>query len=294
MQLLSTKTSWDGDLEAAYDQAVEAWRSSPAPGEEQYRATVFPLSCERIRRARAEDSPLDLLFVPVGTQSYAPILATLANPARLTVLLHTAESQPHAECVRQSLPVQEFVPIQINGSDALDIAAKMRDVYHTRGLPPGSQVGADITGGRKPTSATIAAVGSSFRWRLFYIDGTQERLHNGLAHHEKVIVLPSMLDVFGVQKREILRALIDAECWRAALRQLRGLMDESLASARDRQLQRLLKTLYRWDTVDLDALPSLLGPVMAHAVLGPMSGSSNKERVFQRIRRRCRKLAGLS
>ena len=152
-----------------------------------------------LRRARAGIAPLDLLFVPVGTQPYAPILAIIANPSRCVALLETERSAPHGaqvdEACREALPAA-YLHVLAAETDIADIGNKMKAVYDTRGLPSGANVGVDITGGRKPMTAAIAGVGSLYDWRLFYVDAVHERERAGLGHHERIVELKNVLDVY--------------------------------------------------------------------------------------------------
>ncbi len=233
--MLSTRANWS---EEAYEQSIEGWLGAPGHAEELYRTSVFPLACERMRRLRSKVEPLELLFVPVGTQPYAPILAALANPSRLVALLESDESHSYGMQVEQALSSETlFLHTRVSPTDFADISEKMRAVYETQGLP--RSVGADLTGGTKPMTATVAGVGSLFGWRLFYLAGQYVRERSGFAHHERVLELPSLLDLFGSRRRLSALTLLKGRAFRAAVEELKELIQESVASQADRLLLRL-------------------------------------------------------
>lgn len=234
------------DISRRYESSVGRWlnEKDPERSAEIYVGETFPLACMRMRAARADVERLDLLFVPVGTQPFAPIMAILGNPARCVALLETAESRPFGLLVEKALAYDSettFLHVKIDPADTIDIGSKMKAVFDTRGLPPGALVGADITGGRKPTTAAIAGVGSVFGWRLFYVEATFERDKQGLGHHEMVVELPNVIDVFGVRKRETIFALLEAGAFGSGIKQLEKFVEESCASQADRQILILAK-----------------------------------------------------
>lgn len=235
---LVTHATWEGDLDDAYDTLVGQWLAMQ-PGAEAslfYREHVFPLTCERLRRNRDGLDPLDLLFIPVGTQPYAPTLAALANPAACVALLVTEASAPYGRQVADSLqgPESLFLQVRVHETDVADIALAIRDVFDSRSLPSGSGVGADTTGGTKVMTAAMAGVGSLYGWRLFYVASQYERAF-GLSHHERIVLLDNVLDVFGARRREEAMALLRAGACSAAERAFRDLAAESAASEQDRR-----------------------------------------------------------
>jgi hypothetical protein len=246
-EILAVSTSWEGELETAYEQAVSRWiGEADAPAAEAvYRTETFPLACERIRQARAGVPRLDLLFVPVGTQPYAPILAVVGNPAECVALLETPESWPHGQLVEAALGPDgstQFLHVRIDQTDVIDIAQKMKAVFDSRGLPSAASVGADVTGGRKTMTAAVAGVGSLFGWRLFYVEGVQVRERMGYAHHERIIELANVLDVFGSRRRETALALLAAGACEAAAAELAALELTSAASLEDANLRLFART----------------------------------------------------
>ena len=236
---LTTHAAWEGDLDQAYDIAVSDWLGM-APGAEAeafYRQQVFPLTCERLRRDREGVEPLDLLYVPVGTQPYAPTLAVLANPAACVALLETPTSARFGREVEAALGEDSgttFLHVQVHETAVADISLAIRDVFDARALPSGSRVGADTTGGTKVMTAAMAGVGSLYGWRLFYVASTFERAF-GFSHHEHVVVLDNILDVFGARRREEALALLAAGACAQAEQAFLALVAESAASLADRR-----------------------------------------------------------
>lgn len=236
---LPTHATWEGDLDQVYDSAVAEWLGME-PGLEAaafYRQRVFPLTCERFRRDRDGVEPLDLLYIPVGTQPYAPTLAALANPAACVALLETSASAPYGQEVEAALaagsPETVFLHVRVHETAVADIALAIRDIFDTRALPSGSKVGADTTGGTKVMTAAMAGVGNLYGWRLFYISSTFERKF-GFSHHEHLVLLDNVLDVFGARRREEALALLSAGACAAAEEAFLALVAESAASAGDR------------------------------------------------------------
>ncbi len=242
---LSTRARWRGALSDAYDEAVEFWlgEADPEKAAAFYRKTTFPLACERIRMGREGVPRLELLFVPVGTQPYAPILAILGNPSRSVALLETPETREYGLEVEEAVgaDVGTWLHLRIDGTDVGGMARTMRDCFDACGLPGGRQVGADITGGRKTMTAAIAGVGSLFGWRLFYVRGVQERGKWGYAHHERIEELPNVLDQFGDLRRESAATLLRGGACLPAHRLYSQVAEESCASRLDRQWARFAR-----------------------------------------------------
>jgi len=198
---------------------------------------VFPLTCERFRRDREGVEPLDLLYVPVGTQPYAPTLAILANPAACVALLETPTSARFGAEVEQALGPDSgttFLHVRVHETAVTSIALAIRDVFDARALPSGSRVGADTTGGTKVMTAAMAGVGSLYGWRLFYVASTFERAF-GFSHHEHVVLLDNVLEVFGARRREEALSLLAAGACRPAEQLFLALIRESAASTADRR-----------------------------------------------------------
>jgi len=267
------------DSRADYDEAVERWlaEADPRKARDQYRQHVFPLACERVRRADLEQP--DLLFVPVGTQPYAPALAVCAWPARCVALLETPESAAFGEELAQAWrePDVHFLHVRVEATDLDDIATKMRAVYESRGLP--GDVVADITGGRKTMTAAVAGMASLLGWRLTYVEGVQVRERDGLTHHERILELPNLLELTGERRRERALSLLAAGATRAAERELSQLVSASGASRRDRDLLAVARAARALREGNFKSLARTLKP--AARALGEEAGLPPEEALEQ-------------
>ncbi|CAN0195388.1 unnamed protein product, partial [Phaeothamnion confervicola] len=219
----------------AYDKAVEAWLKIKDEDEREafYRTEVFPRSCSRLR-AQAEDDIADLLFVPIGTQSYAPILACIANPAQVIVLLHSESSYPYAQLVEATLASEghQFKLVRIQELDVADIAEKMQSCYDSLGQPEREGVICDQTGGTKVMTAAVAGVAAVNGWTQTYIASTF--IQKGGSHHESRVVLDNLFDKMGGWHRGMAWRLASLGQFEAGADALRKAAEESLASRMDR------------------------------------------------------------
>lgn len=232
---------------AQYDTAIEKWKTYKAKPrtvqEKFYREKVFPLSCLRILHDRRMVPRRRLLFVPVGMQPYAPLLAILGNPAETVALLYSPESQIFAEEIEREfggLGDTHFLFLPISPVDVTDIALAMKSAYVRQGSPPGNEVAADISGGKKAMSAAVAGVGAHFGWDVFYVEGIQERELLGFSHHERILPIANVLEAFGFRERGRILDLIAAGATHAAVTQLNQFMEDNLVSASDRAVQSLV------------------------------------------------------
>ena len=219
--------------DGVYDAAVASWLAF-SPGKEAiafYRAEVFPRSCQRIRPEG--DSQDRLLFVPIGTQPYAPILAALANPSQIVVALYTKESAEYLSEVIESLEEENprIEPILVDGYDGSDIVRKVQSAYDTFGQPDPNLVTVDQTGGTKPMSSALAGVAALNRWDLIYIKGKHERQHQGYAHHETLLRLSNPFQQFGGFQRVLALQLAQQGEFAGAARCLREALADSVAGA---------------------------------------------------------------
>ncbi len=257
------------DLATRYDEVVGRWLAMADDRDAArafYEAEVFPVGCALMHERRGGLEPLELLFVPVGTQPYAPILAILGNPTRCVALLETETSAPHGETVQEALESHldtTFLHVRISDTDMVDIGTKMRAVYQSRGLPSAHDVAADITGGRKPMTAAVAAIGGLYGWRLFYVEGKFERALGGLAHHERIVELANVIQVFGNTRRDKALELLMAGAVAQGVRELEAVVDASAASAADQALLDYARAALALRDGDLDGLRELVGPALA-------------------------------
>jgi hypothetical protein len=217
-------------------------------GEAYYRTELFPRSCRRIR-ALAPEQPVDLLFVPVGTQPYPPILACLGTPSKRVVLLHSARSREYAEEVREALEGEgnrQFHLVLIKELDSADMAQKLRSCYDTFGQPPADRVVCDQTGGNKIMTSTVAGFAALNGWRQVYVQSEFMKNQAG-SYDEKVLVLPNLFEALGGFNRTLALHLAQEGQFAAATASLKKAMDEALSTGSDEELYHRLRLagLYR-------------------------------------------------
>jgi hypothetical protein len=282
--------------EADYDAAVQRWRNLTRRDEwtAYYDETLFPMSCARMRARGGEQERLRLLVVSVGTQAYAPTLAVLANPADQVVLLESPESTVYGEQVAARLSGDSrFVHVRIDPMDMVDIARKVEDSFALAGYPGGSEVGCDITGGRKTMSAALAGVAALNGWRMFYIEGSYEREKNGLSYFENCVELPNLFQELGHVRREQARTF--ASCGRlgAAARLMRELSAEGNTDDRKRLvLLRAGRALRRADWPGLKQRVENLESKLAQQALCRAEQSGSAELALPWIAARCQAQEG--
>ncbi len=226
------------ELEAAEAELLAEWEGLPRGEKAQrfYDTRLFPLACERMRRIGASGPAAELAFVPVGTQPYSPILAALANPARLTLLLHTEGSRSHCEQVRAALadePLRlEPRPIG-DGTDGHRIARVVQGELVAAGLPGAEEVVVDVTSGRKATVAVLGAIAAVRGFRQGYIEGNPSRRHPTLFVNERYVAVANVRDYFREGERSTAMALLAAGSFAAASRLFLAMGTTSGAGARD-------------------------------------------------------------
>ncbi len=174
-----------------------------------YDEEVFPREAERIRRAAvAAARSLELLFVTVGTQSRAPILAAIATPASYVVFLHTPGSKKYAEEAVDALGLSASEAVLCDIGDATDSAQLYKVVFgiwRDRGRP--SRVAVDVTGGSKPMTAGASAVSFAMpQCETVYI--AQETARKRFQVRERRIAVENPFQFFGEIDRATARALL--------------------------------------------------------------------------------------
>lgn len=239
------------DLGPGTEAALAAWEAVEDAREAArlYDQEVFPWVCERMRRAGLQQEESKLAFVPVGTQPYSPLLAALANPAAIVVLLHTSESRSFAELVRDRLRDERSV-IELrdvgNGLDALRTAGVMDAEYRACGEPLGAEVVVDITSGRKATVAAMGAYAAVRGFRQVYIEGHPSRVHRTFMVDERFVALANVRALAGAMPRERGLALLEAGAYGAAADAFEQAAEASAAGVRDRALAALSRGLAHW------------------------------------------------
>jgi hypothetical protein len=193
------------ELESQRAEALQAVEEAdPKEAAELYRSLAFPLAAERIRRMATPDLA-DLLFVPVGTQAYTPILAALATPSLNLVLLATDVSRPFAEVAREALaPERSSIAIVSlgDGSDSVQMSRSLLREAALAQSPPPLKVTVDISGGLKAMAATLGAVAAIKGWRQTYVQGHSLKRHPTLFGNEVVHEMAHFRTVTGEHSRE--------------------------------------------------------------------------------------------
>lgn len=228
--------------EESYQAVVREWhelRETEAI-KEFYRTEVFPRSCYRMRLHTPRDR-VELLFVPVGTQPYAPIMACLGVPARQTVLLHSGRTRKHAQEVVDAFRGDSdrvFQTVQIEEFDPADISQKVQSNFDVLGQP--TDVVCDVTGGTKVMTATLAGMAAINGWDQVYVQSQYDQGYG--SHSERLQDVPSVFETMGGWSKGLARRLAALGHFGEASRLLTQAMETSLASgelARDQQHYRM-------------------------------------------------------
>ncbi len=226
---------------------------------EFYEAEVLPRSAYRVRRDAPGES-VQLLFVPVGTQPYAPIMACLGNPSKAVLLLYTEGSASSAnEVVEAFAPDpggRNFHKVRIDENDPADIARKVQSSYDVLGQPAGEEVICDITGGTKVMVATLAGIAAVNGWRQSYVNSKFLKHLQG-SHSEQVVPVHSVFEQLGGWHRAMARGLAAEGQFGPAFRHLHQASEEALASAPDRRHLRRFELARAYREADLDKVAEL-------------------------------------
>lgn len=206
------------------DEAVDRLRSAP-PDERDalYRAEVFPFAAASVRAAAGGGRSAAILFVPVGTQPYAPVLAALGTSAQRVALLTTAGSRTHADAVRETLQILGIAVRPWDIGDGLDGTAVLRAVEAAlvdAGDPFPVDVVVDVTGGRKPTSAALGSLAAVRGYRQVYVASEDVPGVRGVVWHERIVELPDVGALLLPDERAVVTALLEDGAVGAALPRL--------------------------------------------------------------------------
>lgn len=215
--------------EADYLAQVEHWLAIKDIDQAKayYETEILPRSCYRLRQ-QAPNDEVELLFVPVGTQSYAPTMVCLASPAKMTVLLATKESQKFAIEVEELFSGERvFHRIQVEEFDSSDIVAKVTAAYDVLGQP--ASVVCDVTGGTKVMTATLAGIAAVNGWPQVYV--SSKYVSGRGSHSEQVIPVTSAFEHLGGWNRVRAYTLASSGRFGEAAKYLKLAAEQSLASA---------------------------------------------------------------
>lgn len=221
------------------EAALARWEAAPPTERDAiYREQVFPFAAQRIRATRAEQGPVQLLVIPVGTQPYAPLLAALATPARHVALLATSRSQTLADEVAATLatlPAAECPAVQTfpigDANSGIAVAQAVDAALFWAGDPWPADVVLDVTGGRKATSAALGALAGLRGFRQVYIESQERTLPGGakLFTDEVLRTLDDVRAWLGEDRRAAARALFAAGAFAAAQAELDQIAEHLLA-----------------------------------------------------------------
>ena len=177
-------------------------------------------------REQMPEEKQDLLFIPVGHSHEAPILATLTAPAEHIYLLCSRESWDIGGKVMDCLGEEfQMKRVKIDPVDGKDITDKVEAIYETQGCP--QRVVIDQTGGKKPTTSTLASLAALNGWRLLYIETVQK---DRKIHSESPLWLPNLFDSFGGIHRLVARACARRGALRAAEAELALALEHAAVS----------------------------------------------------------------
>lgn len=198
-----------------YQEKLAAWSETGG-------AEAFALRCQGLRERTAREK-VDLLFIPVGNASRGPVFAILGCPAQEVYLLCSRETRATAEEIRASLAHECSIHLlTIDPTDGKDVADKVEAVFETAGCP--RSVVCDQTGGKKPTTSTLAGLAAVNNWSLLYVDTVHQP---GRIHHETLLWLPNVFETFGGLHRWVARACAQYGAFAAAEAEL----EQALATA---------------------------------------------------------------
>ncbi len=273
MRLTTNPEESPADLQAELQTLEARIADLPEPeATELYNRELFPLACLSVRMQAADRPRRRLAFIPVGTQPYSPILATLANPADRTVLLYTEGSRACLQALLESVPLEnpslrEFKD-DPNPRVILEI---VESELAWSGRPSADQVAVDVTSGRKSTVATLGAVAAALGF-------LQSSLLSGpipgkphLHRSPRLVTLPDPGSFWGLRRRETARQLLKAGAFAAAESAFRELADISIRRASDEAMADCCRGLSLW--LQGQGEPARLRVERAKKILGEPTGS---------------------
>lgn len=248
-------------LESARGEATAHLETlqDPEEAKEFYDQTLFPLTADWIRRT-AGRGMAKLVFVPVGTQPYSPILAALATPSENLVLLATEGSRPFAESVLESI-IDERPRARVlslgDGEDTVFMSRVILQESARLGSPSARSTTMDITSGLKIMSASLGAIASIKGWRQTYIRATPSRRHRHLFVQESFIELAHFRTLVGEDSRQDALALMRAGSFAAASWSLKSAAERGVPALIDEVLMAACRALYALSRGDQEAVSSL-------------------------------------
>ncbi|MEZ0322339.1 MAG: TIGR02710 family CRISPR-associated CARF protein [Thermus sp.] len=218
--------------ERVWPHLLALWRAAPPvhPRRERFRASLHTL----------------------GTSPEATALAILGTGAQEVYVLHTAESRPFLERLRQDTGVAIY-PIEIGKSDVASIYQEVRKFLERYAE---DRVALDVTSGTKAMSAGLAAAGFFFQRffpevRVVYVDNEDYdiALRRPRAGSERLILLPNPHELGGEVDWLFARELYEKEDFAGAASYFQRLVGSTGDQAY--ALFHLLAEMYRaWRALD--------------------------------------------
>ncbi len=281
-----------GELSAA----IAALKAAPeAERRKVYEKLVFPHAVARVLAERADAVALRLLIVPVGTQPWSPLLAILSAPAERVALLVTEPepsglpgSRPTAEEVCtflrnagepwSQLPIALFsIGDGLRGERVADGVDAAR-VWASDPWP--LDIGVDISGGRKSTTAALGGIAAALGYRLSYIEGSN--IGGGYFAHEKRHVLADMGGLLVVDGRATATRLLEIGNFVEAARELERVQGSLVAG---RGVEVLVQVVKRLATLVADPSNDPFGSLAGSAVSMPdLADGAGSETLAQVLR----------
>ncbi|MCX7801265.1 MAG: hypothetical protein N2109_13115 [Fimbriimonadales bacterium] len=234
----------DAQLRALERQIEE---HDPDAAKALYDREYFPLACLRISLQAQAVFRRRLAFIPVGTQPYSPILATLANPAMRTVYLYTQGSKPSLDIVLESVQPTEFVARDIGDvEDPTGLLPIVEAELALCGRPNPLHVAMDVTSGRKATVAVLGSIAAALGFQQTYILSQPFERHPALHRAGRLVHLPCVRAYWGLPERATAIALLQAGAFHAAEKAFETLAGASAGSSNDRALQACCQAFRGW------------------------------------------------
>lgn len=237
-------TNLDAELHNL-EQRIE--ESAPDLARSIYDREYFPLICLQLALQAEVVPQRRLAFIPIGTQPYSPILATLANPARRTVYLYTEGSQAQLQTVLQSVSVRDAAAHDIGEvEDPAGILPIVESELALCGRPGAEQVSVDVTSGRKATVAVLGSIAAALGFQQTYILSDPFERHPTLHRSGRLVLLPNVRGFWSLPERSMALSLLESGAFLGAERIFRVLAAASAESALDHAMVLCCAAFREW------------------------------------------------
>ena len=273
MRLATNPVEAPEDLQAELQRLEARISELPEPeATDLYNREFFPLACLSVRLQAADRPRRRLSFIPVGTQPYSPILATLANPADRTVLLYTEGSKRCLQDLLESVPLEDPSLREFEDDPNPRVILEIvESELAWSGRPSAGQVAVDVTSGRKSTVATLGAVAAALGFLQSYLLSSPIQGKPLLHRSPRLVALPDPGSFWGLRRRETARQLLKAGAFAAAESAFRDLAEVSVRRASDEAMAECCRGLALWLQGQGD--PARKRLVRAGKILGEAAGA---------------------